>query len=96
MAEHSQLIGRRMVRVEDGPLLRGQGRFVDDLLALGPDLRAVLDVLAQEPIPGLGYAWICGEGSMVAAARRHLMRGQGLDRRRISHSGYWRLGRPRP
>ncbi|AMN39472.1 xanthine dehydrogenase family protein molybdopterin-binding subunit [Rhodoplanes sp. Z2-YC6860] len=31
MAEHSQLIGRRMVRVEDGPLLRGQGRFVDDL-----------------------------------------------------------------
>src|ERR1700743_326028 len=26
-----QLIGRRMVRVEDGPLLRGQGRFVDDL-----------------------------------------------------------------
>src|ERR1041384_5709029 len=31
MAEHSQLIGRRMVRVEDGPLLRGHGRFVDDL-----------------------------------------------------------------
>ena len=31
MAEHSQLIGRRMTRVEDGPLLRGQGRFVDDL-----------------------------------------------------------------
>src|SRR3954466_3696009 len=31
MAEHSQLIGRRMLRVEDGPLLRGQGRFVDDL-----------------------------------------------------------------
>ncbi len=29
--EHSQLIGRRMVRIEDGPLLRGQGRFVDDL-----------------------------------------------------------------
>ena len=25
------LIGRRMTRVEDGPLLRGQGRFVDDL-----------------------------------------------------------------
>lgn len=57
---------------------------------------AVLDVLAQEPIPGLGYAWICGEGSMVAAARRHVMRGQGLDRWRISDSGYWRLGRPRP
>src|SRR5258708_29994919 len=31
MAEHTPLIGRRMVRVEDGPLLRGQGRFVDDL-----------------------------------------------------------------
>jgi carbon-monoxide dehydrogenase large subunit len=31
MADHSRLIGRRMTRVEDGPLLRGQGRFVDDL-----------------------------------------------------------------
>lgn len=25
------LIGRRMIRVEDGPLLRGRGRFIDDL-----------------------------------------------------------------
>jgi len=31
MAEHSHLIGRRMIRIEDGPLLRGLGRFVDDL-----------------------------------------------------------------
>ena len=33
-ADHSQgasLFGRRMTRVEDGPLLRGQGRFVDDI-----------------------------------------------------------------
>src|SRR5260370_34151214 len=27
----TSLFGRRMTRVEDGPLLRGQGRFVDDL-----------------------------------------------------------------
>jgi len=26
-----QLIGQRMARIEDGPLLRGKGRFVDDL-----------------------------------------------------------------
>ena len=25
-------IGQRMLRVEDGPLLRGQGRFVDDIV----------------------------------------------------------------
>jgi CO/xanthine dehydrogenase Mo-binding subunit len=31
VALSSALIGRRMARVEDGPLLRGQGRFVDDL-----------------------------------------------------------------
>ena len=28
-------IGRSMLRVEDGPLLRGQGRFVDDILLPG-------------------------------------------------------------
>ena len=31
MVAQSDLIGRRMPRVEDEPLLRGQGRFVDDL-----------------------------------------------------------------
>jgi carbon-monoxide dehydrogenase large subunit len=30
-ATEPSLIGRRMIRVEDGPLLRGQGHFVDDL-----------------------------------------------------------------
>ncbi len=30
-ASPTSLIGRRMTRVEDGPLLRGRGRFVDDL-----------------------------------------------------------------
>jgi aerobic carbon-monoxide dehydrogenase large subunit len=25
------LLGRRIKRVEDGPLLRGQGKFVDDI-----------------------------------------------------------------
>src|SRR6266566_1561345 len=29
------LVGRRMLRVEDGPLLRGKGRFVDDIQLLG-------------------------------------------------------------
>jgi len=31
MAESPRLIGRRMTRIEDVPLLRGLGRFVDDL-----------------------------------------------------------------
>ncbi len=29
--KQNHAIGRRVLRLEDGPLLRGQGRFVDDL-----------------------------------------------------------------
>ena len=38
---------------------------------------------------GLGYAWVCGESAAVKAVRRHLV-DAGMDRRRITFSGYWR------
>lgn len=42
------------------------------------------------------YAWVCGEAGTVARVRTHLLRGLGVPRARITHSGYWCLGRPRP
>ncbi|MBB1256349.1 siderophore-interacting protein, partial [Streptomyces alkaliterrae] len=51
--------------------------------------RAVAD--AELP-DGRGYAWLAGEAGGVRALRRHLVHERGLDRRRITFSGYWRLG----
>lgn len=34
-ANENRVIGERVLRLEDGPLLRGSGRFVDDLKAPG-------------------------------------------------------------
>ena len=47
------------------------------------------DAVAGEPYP-LDYAWVCGEASGVRAVRRRLIDGWGLDRRRLTFSGYWR------
>lgn len=45
-----------------------------------------------EPV---AYAWVCGEAVLAAGARRTLLR-YGVDRRRVYHCGYWKLGMPRP
>jgi NADPH-dependent ferric siderophore reductase len=47
------------------------------------------DAVAGEPYP-LDYAWVCGEAGGVRAVRRRLIDGWGLDRRRVTFSGYWR------
>ncbi|TDC76340.1 siderophore-interacting protein [Micromonospora sp. KC606] len=41
---------------------------------------------------GLPYAWMAGESTTVRALRRHLVAERGLDRRRVTFSGYWRRG----
>ncbi|MFJ2560658.1 MULTISPECIES: siderophore-interacting protein [unclassified Streptomyces] len=38
------------------------------------------------------YAWIAGESGTVKALRRHLVHERGVDRRRVTFVGYWRLG----
>jgi NADPH-dependent ferric siderophore reductase len=38
------------------------------------------------------YAWIAGESAVVTGLRRHLVRGQGIDRRQVAFMGYWRQG----
>jgi len=52
---------------------------------------------AVGPAPGgrLDYVWVCGESGGVKAVRRHLVQA-GMDRRRITFSGYWRGPQPRP
>ena len=42
--------------------------------------------------PGTSYAWLAGESACVRALRRHLVSARGLDRSRITFTGYWRQG----
>jgi len=51
----------------------------------------LVDAVAGEPHP-LDYAWVCGEAGGVKTVRRTLIGRWGLDRRRITFSGYWRAG----
>ncbi|SIO18933.1 siderophore-interacting protein [Agromyces cerinus] len=39
------------------------------------------------------YAWLAGEASAITTLRRHLVKGIGVDRRRVAFMGYWKLGR---
>lgn len=39
------------------------------------------------------YSWLAGEASAIKTMRRHLVAGQGVDRRAVAFMGYWRLGR---
>lgn len=55
---------------------------------------AVLAAVRAAELPrGRPYAWISGEASMVKFTRRHLVRERGVDKRAITFTGYWRLGR---
>lgn len=47
------------------------------------------EAVAGEPYP-LDYAWVAGEAAGVRAVRRALIDRWGLDRRRVTFSGYWR------
>jgi NADPH-dependent ferric siderophore reductase len=41
---------------------------------------------------GAPYAWVAGESGSLKALRRHLVRERGIDRRRVTFTGYWRRG----
>ncbi|MFF7276870.1 siderophore-interacting protein [Streptomyces griseorubiginosus] len=47
---------------------------------------------AQLPPAERPYAWIAGESGCVKELRRHFVRERGIDRRRVTFVGYWRLG----
>ncbi len=63
-------------------LHREENPGVDDLL-----LDAVRDLTFP---PGRGQAFVHGEAGDVREVRRHLLLERGLDRERLSASGYWR------
>ena len=54
---------------------------------------ALTGVLASPPcdVDSLTYAWLCGESSIATTARRLLVK-QGMDKKKIFFSGYWKLG----
>ena len=52
----------------------------------------VIAAIGHAGLPPLEYAWICGESALVSGVRRYLVRERGMDRRRITFSGYWKLG----
>ncbi|MFF7946665.1 siderophore-interacting protein [Streptomyces griseorubiginosus] len=53
-----------------------------------------LDVVREAQLPPAAqpYAWIAGESGRVKELRRHFVRERGVDRRRVTFVGYWRLG----
>ncbi|MCT2583644.1 siderophore-interacting protein [Actinophytocola gossypii] len=55
----------------------------------------VLPAVADAALPGVDYAWLCGESALATGLRRHLVRDRSVDRRRIMFSGYWKLGQAR-
>lgn len=85
----------------------GHGDDVQDLptradaeitwLVRGPG-RSLRRAIAAARLPeGQAYAWIAGEAGDVRTLRRHLVGapeegGRGIDRRRVTFTGYWRRG----
>ncbi|MFF7048253.1 siderophore-interacting protein [Streptomyces griseorubiginosus] len=55
---------------------------------------SALDVVRETQLPPAThpYAWIAGESGCVKELRRHFVRERGVDRRRVTFVGYWRLG----
>lgn len=54
----------------------------------------LLRAVSAATLPGgAPYAWIAGEAGSVRGLRRHLVNDLGLDRGRITFTGYWRQGR---
>ncbi|MGP4114559.1 siderophore-interacting protein [Streptomyces sp. 4N509B] len=54
---------------------------------------SLLDAVRSASLPdGAPYAWLAGEAGSVTAVRRHLVRERGIDRKRVTFTGYWRRG----
>lgn len=58
---------------------------------------AVLAALVDSPAStaDVDYAWLCGESGLATSLRRHLVQQVGMDKRKITFSGYWKLGAAR-
>lgn len=56
--------------------------------------RAVLAAVEAAPVPPAAYAWVVGEQSLVADARRHWVR-VGVPKPDVTFCGYWKAARVR-
>ena len=55
--------------------------------------RRLLDTVRELTLPnGPGYVWLAGESRVVTTLRRHLVNDRGLERDRVTFTGYWRHG----
>ncbi|MFJ3665344.1 siderophore-interacting protein [Streptomyces sp. NPDC090106] len=69
--------------------------LVRDEAAAGAECSPMaLDALRMTRLPSAErpYVWIAGESGAVKALRRHFVGERGVDRRRVTFVGYWRLG----
>ncbi|MGL4255304.1 MAG: siderophore-interacting protein [Microbacterium sp.] len=71
-------------------LARAAAARTQELVDVDVDVDMLWD--SPEDSDGEFYAWIAGEAAMVKGLRRHLVQGQGVDRKRVAFMGYWRLG----
>ena len=61
-----------------------------------PGIRA-LDALRELTLPDAPFhAYIAGEQSLASGARRHLVGERGVEKDRVSFTGYWKLGTASP
>lgn len=61
-----------------------------------PGVRA-LAALREQPLPSMPFhAYIAGEQSLASGARRYLVGERGVEKDRVSFTGYWKLGASSP
>ncbi|MFC0505652.1 siderophore-interacting protein [Micromonospora costi] len=61
--------------------------------ATPPGSSLLVDAVRAARLPSVTpYAWVAGESSMVRGVRRHLVGERGIDKARVTFTGYWRRG----
>jgi NADPH-dependent ferric siderophore reductase len=58
-----------------------------------PGAAALPALEALESVPADVTAFAVGESALATGARRHLVGERGIDKRRVTFSGYWKVGR---
>lgn len=58
-----------------------------------PGLAGLEEVRGMQVDERLGYAYSAGEQALATGTRRHLVRDRGVDKQRITFTGYWKLGK---
>lgn len=57
---------------------------------------ALLEALRSAELDDVDFAWVCAESGATARAKSYLVKEVGVPRRRVTSSGFWIQGKPRP